>query len=107
MLGFQPVSSTKSYDAYAASQHSKLVRDDKLDELTALALETFDTGDPAGRKEMLKELKDWNTRMQEERKPSMLIAPKDVIRRVKARRRENRPTPKNLREKARLQASWN
>ncbi len=107
MLGFQPVSSTKSYDAYAASQHSKLVRDDKLDELTALALKTFDTGDPAGRKEMLKELKEWNARMQKERKPSMLIAPKDVIRRVKARRRENRPTPKNLREKARLQASWN
>lgn len=106
-LGFQPVSSTKSYDAYAASQHSKQVRDDKLDDLTAMALKTVDTGDPAGRKEMLKDLKDWNSRMKEEGKPNMLIAPKEVIRRVKARRRENRPTPKNLREKARLQASWN
>ena len=85
----------------------KQVRDDKLDDLTALALKTFDTGDPAGRKEMLKDLKDWNSRMKEEGKPNMLIAPKEVIRRVKARRRENRPTPKNLREKARLQASWN
>jgi hypothetical protein len=107
MLGFQPVSSTKSYDAYAASQHSKQVRDDKLDDLTALALKTVDTGDPAGRKEMLKDLKDWNSRMKEEGKANMIIAPKEVIRRVKARRRENRPTPKNLREKARLQASWN
>ena len=106
-LGFQPVSSTKSYDAYAAAQHSKQVRVDKLDDLTALALKTFDTGDPAGRKEMLKDLKDWNSRMKEEGKPNMLIAPKEVIRRVKARRRENRPTPKNLREKARMQEAWN
>ena len=52
-------------------------------------------------------LMDWNSRMKEEGKANMLIAPKEVIRRVKARRRENRPTPKNLREKARLQASWN
>ena len=107
MLGFQPVSSTKSYDAYAASQHSKQVRDDKLDDLTALALKTVDTGDPAGRKEMLKDLKDWNSRMKEEGKANMLIAPKEVIRRVKARRRENRPTPKNLREKVRMQEAWN
>ena len=52
-------------------------------------------------------LMDWNSRMKEEGKPNMLIAPKEVIRRVKARRRENRPTPKNLREKARMQEAWN
>ena len=55
---------------------------------------------------MLKDLKAWNEHMKEEGKSNMLIAPKDVIRRVKARRRENRPTPKNLREKARQQAAW-
>ncbi|WP_165178211.1 PLxRFG domain-containing protein, partial [Desulfovibrio sp. ZJ369] len=84
-LGFQPVSSTKSYDAYAASKHADQVRSDKIDELTVLTLRTYDTGDPAGRREAIREIARWNEKMKDEGKPHMLISFKDVMRRVKAR----------------------
>lgn len=106
LLGFQPVSSTKSYDAYAATKHADQVRSDKIDELTVLALKTYDAGDSAGRREANRELREWNERMKAEGKPHMLITLKDVMRRVKARRRENRATPKAMQKRARQQAVW-
>lgn len=106
LLGFQPVSSTKSYDAYAATKHADQVRSDKIDELTVLALKTYDTGDPAGRREVNRELREWNERMKAEGKPHMLINLKDVMRRVKSRRRENRATPKAMQKRERQQAVW-
>lgn len=105
-LGFQPVSSTKSYDAYAAGKHADQVRSDKIDELTVLALKSFDTGKPDGRIAMMHELRAWNKRMQAEGKPHMLIQPKDVLRRVKSRRRENRATPKQRQKGAVQMATW-
>lgn len=105
-LGFQPVSSTKSYDAYAAGKHADQVRSDKIDELTVLALKSFDTGKPDGRIAMMHELRAWNKRMQAEGKPYMLIQPKDVLRRVKSRRRENRATPKQRQKGAMQMAAW-
>ena len=105
-LGFQPVSSTKSYDAYAAGKHADQVRSDKIDELTVLALKSFDTGKLDGRIAMMQELRVWNKRMQAEGKPYMLIQPKDVLRRVKSRRRENRATPKQRQKGAVQMAAW-
>lgn len=105
-LGFQPVSSAKSYDAYAADKHSSQVRSDKIDELTVMALKTVDTGNPAGRQEMSRELRAWNEKMKAEGKPHMLIQPKDVMRRVKSRRRENRVNAKTLQKKTRMEAVW-
>ena len=105
-LGFQPVSSTKSYDAYAATKHADQVRSDKIDELTVLALKTYDTGDSAGRREANRELREWNEKMKAEGKPHMLINLKDVMRRVKSRRRENRATPKAMQKRERQQAVW-
>lgn len=106
LLGFQPVSSTKSYDAYAATKHADQVRSDKIDELTVLALKTYDTGDSAGRREANRELREWNEKMKAEGKPHMLINLKDVMRRVKSRRRENRATPKAMQKRERQQAVW-
>lgn len=106
LLGFQPVSSTKSYDAYAATKHADQVRSDKIDELTVLALKTYDTGDLAGRREAVRRIGEWNEKMKAEGKPHMLINLKDVMRRVKARWRENRVTPKTVRERERTQAVW-
>lgn len=105
-LGVQPVSSTKSYEAYAAGKHADQVRSDKIDELTVLALKSFDTGKPDGRIAMMQELRVWNKRMQAEGKPHMLIQPKDVLRRVKSRRRENRATPKQRQKGAVQMATW-
>lgn len=88
-LGFQPVSSTKSYDAYAASKRRDEVRSAKLDELTLMALKTHDTGDPSGRKQAIKEIEAWNAKMRKEGKPQMIIKFEDVMRRVRSRRGQN------------------
>ena len=106
LLGFQPVSSTKSYAAYAATRHADQVRSDKIDELTVLMLKTYDTGDLAGRREANRKLREWNEKMKAEGKPHMLIKLKDVLRRVKSRRRENRVTPKAIQKREWQQAVW-
>lgn len=105
-LGSQPVSSTKSYDAYAASKRRGEVRSEKLNELTVLVLKTHDTGDPSGRRQAIKEIGEWNARMKEEGKPQMTITLKDVMRRVKARRRQNRMSGKEREKGARQAETW-
>ena len=105
-MGFQPVSSTKSYDAYAAREHAARVRSDEIDRLTVLALRSYDTGTPTGKLEMRKRMREWNARMEAEGKPDMLIHEKDVMRRVKSRRRENRVTPETVRQREYRQAVW-
>lgn len=105
-LGFQPISSAKSYDAYTAAEKARQVRDDKKNDLVLLALKSRDTGSAEGRKEMLRELKAWNDRMDKENRPSMKITFKSVMQTVAARRAENKPTKKNLQKKAEQQAVW-
>lgn len=105
-MGFQPVSSTKSYDAYAAREHAARVRSDEIDRLTVLALRSYDTGTPTGKLEMRKRMREWNARMEAEGKPDMLIHEKEVMRRVKSRRRENRVTPETVRQREYRQAVW-
>lgn len=106
VLGFQPTSSAKSYEAYRAGKRQDAVRSDKVNDLAVLILKSIDTGKPDGRIAMMKELRAWNKRMQEEGKPHMLIQPKDVLRRVKSRRRENRATPKQRQKGAAQMATW-
>lgn len=106
VLGFQPTSSAKSYEAYRAGKRQDAVRSDKVNDLAVLVLKSIDTGKPDGRIAMMKELRAWNKRMQEEGKPHMLIQPKDVLRRVKSRRRENRATPKQRQKGAAQMATW-
>jgi hypothetical protein len=105
-LGFQPVSSTKSFAAYQAEQLAQRVRSDKIDALTVMALRTVDTGKPEGRARMLRELRAWNDRMKAEGKPHMIIKVQDVQRRVQSRRRENRRTPDQMRKEAVYKRLW-
>ena len=100
------MSSTKSYDAYAASKRRDEVRSAKLDDLTLLALKTHDTGDPSGRKQAIKEIEAWNAKMRKEGKPQMTISLQDVMRRVKARRRQNRVNDKQREKGARQAEVW-
>lgn len=88
-LGFQPVSSTKSYDAYTASKRREEVRSDKINDLAVMVLKTHDTGDPSGRRQALKDMQTWNAKMREESKPQMTIKFEDVMRRVRSRRGQN------------------
>ncbi len=105
-LGFQPVSSTKSYEAYAAENHADMVRSQKIDELTVLSLKTFDTGDPAGRLAMRRKLQEWNDKMTKEGKLHMRIKEADVQRRVKSRRRENTRNAKSIQKGERAASVW-
>ena len=106
LLGFQPVSSTKSYAAYEAANHAKSVRSDKIDDLTLIGLKAKDNNDPVRRQEMIRKLREWNETMKADGKPHMIIRLKDVESRIKSRRRENRRTPKTLQEKARQESVW-
>ena len=104
--GFQPVSSTKSYAAYSASKHSDEVRSNKVDDLTVLGLEALDKQDGKKRHEMIQRMNAWNAEMKEAGKTHMLIKLSDVERRIKARRRGNKVTPKSMVKKQQYESTW-
>ncbi len=106
LLGFQPVSATRSYDAYAASRHSDGVRADKADEVATIMVKALDAGDSAEMVRARKVLKDWNVKMEEEGKPHMRILMKDVQKRVTQRRRKARMTPKARQKGEAFQSVW-
>lgn len=106
LLGFQPVSATRSYDAYTASKHSDSVRADKADEVATIMVKALDAGDSAEMVRARKVLKDWNLKMEEEGKPHMRILMKDVQKRVTQRRRKARMTPKARQKGEAFQSVW-
>ena len=106
LLGFQPVSATRSYDAYTASKHSDSVRADKADEVATIMVKALDAGDSAEMVRARKVLKDWNLKMEEEGKPHMRILMKDVQKRVTQRRRKARMTPKARQRGEAFQSVW-
>lgn len=106
LLGFQPVSATRSYDAYTASKHSDSVRADKADEVATIMVKALDAGDSAEMVRARKVLKDWNLKMEEEGKPHMRILMKDVQKRVTQRRRKARMTPKARQRGEAFQSGW-
>ena len=106
LLGFQPVSATRSYDAYAASRHSDSVRADKADEVATIMVKALDAGDSAEMVRARKVLKDWNAKMEKEGKPHMRILMKDVQKRVTQRRRQARLTPKARQKGEAFQSVW-
>ena len=106
LLGFQPVSATRSYDAYTASRHSDSVRADKADEVATIMVKALDAGDSAEMVRARKVLKDWNVKMEEEGKPHMRILMKDVQKRVTQRRRKARMTPKARQKGEAFQSVW-
>ena len=106
LLGFQPVSATRSYDAYTASKHSDSGRADKADEVATIMVKALDAGDSAEMVRARKVLKDWNLKMEEEGKPHMRILMKDVQKRVTQRRRKARMTPKARQRGEAFQSVW-
>ena len=106
LLGFQPVSATRSYDAYTASKHSDSVRADKADEVATIMVKALDAGDSAEMVRARKVLKDWNVKMEEEGKPHMRILMNDVQKRVTQRRRKARMTPKARQRGEAFQSVW-
>lgn len=106
LLGFQPVSATRSYDTYTASKHSDSVRADKADEVATIMVKALDAGDSAEMVRARKVLKDWNVKMEEEGKPHMRILMKDVQKRVTQRRRKARMTPKARQRGEAFQSVW-
>lgn len=87
-LGFQPVSSSRSFDEYQAGQRAKEVRDDKRNELALLVIKTLDGKGPQYRQQAMREIKRWNEEMKD--KPGMNINLKQVMMRVNRRRPKQR-----------------
>lgn len=105
-LGFQPVSSTKSYEAYAAQKRREEVRSDAIDKAAVLALKSRDTGEGKYQLEAMRLLRQWNENMKQEEKFSMMFNWKDVMRRVNARRGENSANPKERMKGAYQREVW-
>lgn len=87
-LGFQPTSSAKSFEAYAADKLRTQVRSDRIDIFVNQALDDLDSkGRPYMMRELRKRLTAWNAEMEAEGRADRKIQPKDVLRRVASRRR--------------------
>ena len=83
------------------------MRSDRIDDFTNQALDDLESkGRPYMMRELQKKLQAWNKEMEVEGKPAMKIMPKDVLRRVAARRRENRPTRTQREKGAAQMATW-
>ena len=106
-LGFQPTSSAKSFEAYAADKLRTQVRSDRIDIFVNLALDDLDSkGRPYMMRELRKRLTAWNAEMEAAGRADRKIQPKDVLRRVASRRRQNRPTPMQREKGAAQLALW-
>ena len=106
-LGFQPTSSAKSFEAYAADKLRTQVRSDRIDIFVNQALDDLDSkGRPYMMRELRKRLTAWNAEMEAEGRADRKIQPKDVLRRVASRRRQNRPTPMQREKGAAQLALW-
>lgn len=104
LLGFQPVSATKSYDRYSARQHADRVRSEKAGEFAAKMLKAREEG--SGSAEVRQDMREWNARMKEDGKPWMMIKMEDVQRRMSARRRANRLSKREAPRKAMQAQIW-
>ena len=106
-MGFQPVSSTKSYAAWRADKLRASVRSDRIDGFVTRALDDLETqGRPYMMRELRRRLEAHNRDMEAEGRPHMRITPKDVLRRVASRRRQNRATPEQRAKGAAQKALW-
>ena len=106
-LGFQPTSSAKSFEAYAADKLRTQVRSDRIDIFVNQVLDDLDSkGRPYMMRELRKRLTAWNAEMEAEGRADRKIQPKDVLRRVASRRRQNRPTPMQREKGAAQLALW-
>lgn len=106
-LGFQPTSSTKSYESYVADKRRVQVRSDLIDEFVNQAKRDLEThGRTYMMRELRKRLQEWNAEKEAEGKLSQRILPKDVIRRLSSRMRENRPTASQRQRGKELQSTW-
>jgi hypothetical protein len=110
-LGFPPVSSTKSWDAYMADKRREQVRSDQIDQFTVRMLKADANGDTAAKVALRKDIAAWNEQYRAEGKPSMVIKMEDVQRRFTARKRENagakKMTPKEAAKQQTRAAAWN
>lgn len=106
-LGFQPTSSAKSYAAYKGDQLRTTVRSELIDDFTVQALKDLESkGRPYMMRELRKRLQTWNAAREAEGKTGMKIMPKDVLRRVASRRRENSQSQKQRAKGAAQMALW-
>lgn len=84
-FGFQPVSSTKSYEAYSARSVSEAVRKEKGDGLASRFAQALRDRDKKKALDTLKELRKWNVEKMKEAKPWLLITPQSFESSVKIR----------------------
>ena len=106
LLGFQPLSSTKSYSAYQADTRREEVRSDFLNDLTVRMMAAEAAGDTREMAAVRKDMAAWNEESRAAGLHSQGIKEEDMRRRMRARQRENRATPKSMQKLEERRAAW-
>lgn len=88
-LGFQPVSSTKAYAAYAADKWRQDKRAEKMQELASPILAQMDGKDPQGRKKAMDMTRAWNDEKKAEGRTDMMIPYEEVVSLARRKRPGN------------------
>ncbi|GAB6176749.1 hypothetical protein JCM16814_16400 [Desulfobaculum senezii] len=74
-IGFQPLSRTKSWDAYSIAEDLKNFRQSKQKQLVYDYLQAVRSGDEKARRKAMRERLKWNKRMHEAGKEQFMIKP--------------------------------
>lgn len=75
LLGFQPVSQSKAFDAHKGQSDVEAFKKNKQDELVTRYLKAFRAKDTAAKEEVLRDWKDYNNKMIREDKRHLVIKP--------------------------------
>ncbi|BDQ35937.1 hypothetical protein SYK_02970 [Pseudodesulfovibrio nedwellii] len=95
MAGFQPISSTKSYDQYRGRKVSKQVRSNKAGEFANNYVMALRKGDKDKARSVLTAWQEWNKEARNDKKPWMVITRRDMTARIKARAKGNGVSPRD------------
>lgn len=97
VLGFQPLSSTKSFEVYKTMEDLKAYKDNKLHELANKYMAAKNSGDIEGMAKVREDVRAWNIKMNEEGHPEHKI---DLSKSIAARSKTAKP-PRAMRGEAR------
>ena len=75
LLGFQPVSQSKAFDAHKGQSDVEAFKKNKQDEFVTRYLKAFRAKDMAAKEEVLRDWKDYNNKMIREDKRHLVIKP--------------------------------
>lgn len=95
-IGFQPTSSTKQWQQFAATKRSMAIRTVQANKIAAKIVEAIKGRDYAAQKAAQAEWQAWNEKAQQDNKPWLIVTSEDIKRRLKGRMKSKRPSKREM-----------